>query len=597
MGTRIEDYGLIGNARSAALVSRDGSIDWLCMPRFDSEAFFASLLGDSRNGHWSIAPSAESHHSRRRYREGTAILETSFECDGGTATLIDFMPTPVDDQQLDLVRLVRCDRGSLRMHTEIAFRFGYGRTMPWVRRRSYGLTAVAGPDQLQLRTPVHLSGKDFAHCGEFTVSAGQVVPFVLSWHPSHRQSIVFREPDDMLRTTETGWRLWTNRANVQGPYRDAVIRSLITLKMLTYFPTGGIVAAATTSLPEEIGGMRNWDYRFCWIRDATLTLYALMAGGYREEAHAWREWLLRAAAGKPDEMQIMYGVAGERHLQERELPWLKGYEGSAPVRIGNLAHSQLQLDVYGELMDAFYTAEKLDLEANSDAWALQRTLLDFLEGAWTRPDAGIWEMRGQPQHFTHSKAMAWVAFDRAIKMAHPSTADGPVDRWTAIRDEIHREICQRGFDSELNSFVQSYGSKELDAALLLLPQVGFLPAHDPRIRGTIDAVRHCLQVDGLIRRYRPRCVDDGLAGSEGAFLACTFWLADALALLGEHEEARLLFERLLAYRNDLGLLSEEYDPINGRFLGNFPQAFSHVAMINTAQNLVKLRGPAEKRQE
>jgi GH15 family glucan-1,4-alpha-glucosidase len=473
MGTRIEDYGLIGNARSAALVSRDGSIDWLCMPRFDSEAFFASLLGDSRNGHWSIAPSAKSYRVKRRYRDGTAILETSFECDGGAVTITDFMPVPVDDQQLDLVRLVRCDRGSMRMCTEIVFRFGYGRTMPWVRRRSYGLTAVAGPDQLQLRTPVHLSGQDFAHCGEFTVSAGQMVPFVLSWHPSHRQSIVFREPDDMLRTTETGWRLWTNRTNVQGPYRDAVIRSLITLKMLTYFPTGGIVAAPTTSLPEEIGGMRNWDYRFCWIRDATLTLYALMAGGYREEAHAWREWLLRAAAGKPDEMQIMYGVAGERHLQERELPWLRGYEGSGPVRIGNLAHSQLQLDVYGELMDAFYTAEKLDLEPNSDAWALQRTLLDFLEGAWKRPDAGIWEMRGQPRHFTHSKAMAWVAFDRAIKMAHPSTTDGPVDRWMAIRDEIHREICQFGFDSELNSFVQSYGSKELDAALLLLPQVGF----------------------------------------------------------------------------------------------------------------------------
>jgi GH15 family glucan-1,4-alpha-glucosidase len=567
------------------------------MPRFDSEAVFSSLLGGPENGHWIIAPNGAPDRVQRRYRADTAILETTFECDGGAITIIDFMPAPTDDHQIDLVRLVRCDRGSVQVRTKIVFRFQYGRAIPWVRRRSYGLTAIAGPDQIQLRTPVHLSGEDYAHTGEFTIQAGQTIPFVLSWHPSHRQSIVFREPDDMLRSTDSGWRLWTSRASVEGPYRDAVIRSLITLKMLTYFPTGGIVAAPTTSLPEEIGGVRNWDYRYCWIRDATLTLYALMAGGYRDEAHAWREWLLRAAAGKPEEMQIMYGVAGERHLQERELPWLRGYEGSSPVRIGNLAHSQLQLDVYGELMDVFYTAEKMDLEPNPDAWALQRTLLDFLEGAWKRPDAGIWEVRGQPRHFTHSKAMAWVAFDRAIKMARSSPTECPLNSWARIRDEIHEEICRCGFDPTLNSFVQSYGSRDLDAALLLLPQMGFLPARDPRILGTIDAVRRSLQVNGLIRRYSPSRVDDGIAGGEGAFLACTFWLADALALSDHHDDALRLFERLLAYRNDLGLLAEEYDPIGCRFLGNFPQAFSHVALINTAQNLVKIRGPAQKRRE
>jgi GH15 family glucan-1,4-alpha-glucosidase len=593
----IEDYGLIGNARTAALVSRSGSIDWLCMPRFDSEACFSALLGTRDNGFWAISPVEPTVRVTRKYRDGTAILETKFETAGGSATLIDFMPAPVDDRQIDLVRLIRCDQGSVDMHTEVMFRFGYGRTMPWVRRRSYGLTAIAGPDEVLLRAPVALSSRDFSTTARFTVSAGQTVPFVLSWHRSHRQSFEFREPEEMLRTTEANWRLWSSRANVAGNYREAILRSLITLKLLTYFPTGGIVAAPTTSLPEAIGGVRNWDYRYCWIRDATLTLYALMAGGYREEAHAWREWLLRAAAGNPDELQIMYGVAGERHLEERELSWLRGYCESRPVRIGNAAHSQLQLDVYGELMDVFYTAEKLQLEPSADARGLQLSLLEYLESSWQKPDAGIWEVRSAPRHFTHSKVMTWVAFDRAIKIAELSQFDFPVSRWQKARDAIHTEVCERGFDRQLNSFVQSYGSGELDAALLLLPQVGFLPANDPRIQGTINAIRHTLMTDGLVRRYRPTCADDGLPGEEGAFLACTFWLADALAMSGRWREAESLFEGLLALRNDLGLLPEEYEPVTRRFLGNFPQAFSHVALINTAQNLLKAKGPAEQRRE
>src|SRR6266480_130455 len=460
----IEDYGLIGNARTAALVHRNGSIDWLCLPRFDSPACFAALLGTVENGRWIVGPAEPPTRTSRRYLPDTAILETRFETAGGAVTLTDFMPQPPDEHQIDLVRLVRGETGSVKMQTEILFRFDYGRTVPWVRRRTYGLSAIVGPDEVLLRTDVPLRGEDFTTRGDFVVGAGETVAFVMSWRQSHRANVIYREPEDLLRTTESLQRAWTSRCGAEGPWHEAVMRSLITLKLLTYFPTGGILAAPTTSLPETIGGMRNWDYRACWIRDATFSLYAFISGGYLEEARAWREWLLRAAAGRPEELQIMYGPAGERHLDERELPWLAGYEDSRPVRVGNDAHRQLQLDVYGELMDVLYAAETFKLEPSADAWGMQRVLLDFLESAWTKPDAGLWEVRGPVRHFTHSKVMAWVAFDRAVK------------------------------------FVQSYGSDDLDAALLLLPQVGFLPASDPRILGTIQAIQRELMVDGLVLR-------------------------------------------------------------------------------------------------
>ena len=591
----IEDYGLIGNARTAALVHRDGSIDWLCLPRFDSPACFAALLGNVDNGRWIVAPAARSARMSRRYLPGTAILETRFETAAGAATVTDFMPQPPDDHQIDVVRLVRGETGSVKMQTEILFRFDYGRTVPWVRRRTYGLSAIVGPDEVLLRTDVPLRGERFTTRGEFTVEAGETVPFVLSWRPSHRPGIIYREPEDVLRTTESLQRAWTLRCGPEGPWHEAVTRSLITLKLLSYFPTGGILAAPTTSLPETIGGTRNWDYRACWIRDATLSLYAFISGGYLEEARAWREWLLRAAAGRPEELQIMYGPAGERNLEEREIPWLAGYEDSRPVRVGNDAHRQLQLDVYGELMDVLYTADRFRLEPSADAWGMQRVLLDFLEGAWTQPDSGIWEIRGPLRHFTHSKVMAWVAFDRAVKFVERAGLPGPVDRWRALCNQICDEVCTKGFSPARNSFVQSYGSDDLDAALLLLPQVGFLPASDPRIVGTIEAVQRELMLDGLVLRYRPQRINDGLPGEEGAFLACSFWLADALGMIGRYDEAREMFERLLALRNDLGLLAEEYDPRQGRFLGNFPQAFSHVALINTANNLMPGPGPSERR--
>jgi GH15 family glucan-1,4-alpha-glucosidase len=594
MHRRIEDYGLIGNARTAALVGCDGSIDWLCLPRFDSPACFAALLGTADNGRWIITP-AEPAETSRCYREGTAILETRFETGSGRVVVFDFMPAAADDQQIDLVRMVTGESGSVVMTTEVMFRFDYGRRIPWVRRRSYGLSAIVGPDELLLRSDVPLRGEGFATRGEFQVQAGETVSFVLSWRPSHRQSAIFREPEDLLTATESMWRLWSLRCNVTGRWRDAVVRSLITLKLLTYQPTGGIVAAPTTSLPEALGGVRNWDYRYCWIRDATFTLYAFMNGGYGEEARAWREWLLRAAAGRPEDLQIMYGVAGERELDERELPWLAGFAGSRPVRIGNAAHSQLQLDVYGELMDVLFASEKFRLRPQNDAWLVQRVLLQFLEEAWTQPDAGLWEVRGPLRHFTHSKVMAWVAFDRAVKFVERYGYSGPCERWRALRDRIHDEVCTKGFDANRNTFVQSYGSSALDASLLLLPIVGFLEPDDPRILGTVAAIKRELMVDGLVLRYRPEQGNDGLPGGEGAFLACSFWLADALALMGQQDEAQALFERLVALTNDLGLLAEEYDPRNRRFLGNFPQAFSHVALVNTAYNLARSHGPAETR--
>jgi GH15 family glucan-1,4-alpha-glucosidase len=467
--------------------------------------------------------------------------------------------------------------------------------VPWVRRRTYGLSAIVGPDEVLLRTDVPLRGQDFTTRGDFVVGAGEAVSFVMSWRPSHLAGVTYREPEDLLRTTEGLHRTWAMRCEDDSPWCEAIARSLITLKLLSFAPTGGLLAAPTTSLPETIGGMRNWDYRFCWIRDATFSLYAFIAGGYIEEARAWREWLLRATAGRPEELQIMYGPAGERNLEEREIPWLAGYEDSRPVRVGNDAHRQLQLDVYGELMDVLYAAETFKLEPSADAWGMQRVLLDFLEGAWTGPDAGLWEMRGPARHFTHSKVMAWVAFDRAVKFVERSNLPGPVERWRALRERICEEVCRRGFDPARNSFVQAYDCDDLDAALLLLPQVGFLPASDPRIVGTVEAIRKDLMLDGLVLRYRPQRVNDGLPGEEGAFLACSFWLADALAMIGRYGEAKEMFERLLELRNDLGLLAEEYDPREKRFLGNFPQAFSHVALVNTAHNLTPGPGPAEHR--
>jgi len=556
---------------------------------------FAALLGTVENGRWIVGPAEPPTRTSRRYLPNTAILETRFETAGGAVTVIDFMPQPPDEHQIDLVRLVRGETGSVKMRTELVFRFDYGRTVPWVRRRTYGLSAIVGPDEVLLRTDVPLRGEDFTTRGEFDVGAGETVAFVMSWRQSHRANVIYREPEDLLRATESLQRAWTSRCGAEGPWHEAVMRSLITLKLLTYFPTGGILAAPTTSLPETIGGMRNWDYRACWIRDATFSLYAFISGGYLEEARAWREWLLRAAAGRPEELQIMYGPAGERHLEERELPWLAGYEDSRPVRIGNEAHRQLQLDVYGELMDVLYAAETFRLEPSADAWGMQRVLLDFLESAWTKPDAGLWEVRGPVRHFTHSKVMAWVAFDRAVKFVERSSLPGPVERWRALREKICDEVCKHGFSPARNAFVQSYGSDDLDAALLLLPQVGFLPATDPRIIGTVEAVQRELMLDGLVLRYRPQRINDGLPGEEGAFLACSFWLADALAMIGRYDEAKAMFERLLELRNDLGLLAEEYDPRAKRFLGNFPQAFSHVALINTANNLMPGVGPSERR--
>jgi GH15 family glucan-1,4-alpha-glucosidase len=589
MNAAIEDYGIIGNSQTAALVGRDGSIDWLCLPRFDAEAVFAALLGETQNGRWLIAPVEPTAASTRSYRGDTGILETRVEADGGSATVIDFMPVSESDGQIDLIRLVRGDTGRLRMRTEIILRFDYGRSIPWVRSRFGGLSAISGPNAVQFNSPVPLRGTpDLTTIGEFDISAGEIVPFTMSWYPSHRRTFAYRDPLDALHSTENWWHDWSAHCVLEGRWRDAIIRSLITLKLLTYEPTGGIVAAPTTSLPEAIGGVRNWDYRYCWLRDATLALYALMTAGYRNEARAWREWLLRSAAGHPSELQIMYGIAGERRLTELVLDWLPGYGGSAPVRIGNAAYQQLQIDVFGELMDTLFACNRFGLEANADAWNLQTEVLTFLEQIWDKPDHGLWESRGEPQHFTFSKIMAWVAFDRAVKSIDQYGYQGPRERWDQLRGRICEEIIANGYDRERNCFVQYYGGRDLDASLLLIPQLGFLPPEDPRVIGTIEAVERELVVDGLVMRYPTHSGTDGLPAGEGAFLVCSFWLANSLSLIGRHQDAVALFERLLALRNDLGLLAEEYDPRAKRFLGNFPQAFSHIGIVNTAAHLGRL---------
>jgi GH15 family glucan-1,4-alpha-glucosidase len=604
MSAPIEDYGIIGNTYTAALVSRGGSIDWLCLPRFDSESVFGALLGEPGHGRWLIAPADPVVRSSRCYRGETGILETSFETADGEVKIIDFMPLSGEgENQVDLIRLVCGVKGSVRMNTEIALRFDYGRGVPWVRRQLGGPVAVAGPNAVQFLSPVPLRGTpELTTVGEFSVEAGQSVPFTMSWYPSHHPGFRYRDPHDLLVDTENSWRDWVTHCALGGPFcgvggnwRDAVIRSLITLRMLTYQPTGGIVAAATTSLPEWIGGVRNWDYRFCWIRDATLTLYALLSSGYRSEARDWREWLLRAAAGHPSEMQIMYGLAGERRLTEYEVPWLPGYEGSTPVRIGNAAHHQLQLDVYGELLDALYACHRYGLEANSFAWELQKKLLEYVEKIWQRPDSGIWEVRSEPRHFTFSKIMCWVAFDRGIKSVEQCGLDGPSDHWKKLRQRIAEQILDNAYDPERNSFVQYYGARDLDASLLLIPQLGFLPPEDPRVRGTVAAIERELIEDGLVCRYPSHPGADGLPPGEGVFLPCSFWLANSLSLVGRRDEAIALFERLLALRNDLGLLSEEYDPRAKRLLGNFPQAFSHTAIINTAAHLAEIETGSAKR--
>jgi GH15 family glucan-1,4-alpha-glucosidase len=596
MTEQIEDYAMIGDLGSAALVGRDGSIDWLCWPRFDSDACFAALLGRPEHGRWLIGPKAGTARITRRYRPNTLILETRFETDEGAATLIDFMPPR--DGNSHLCRMLVGERGRIDLHGELILRFGYGANVPWVTRiDQQTVRAVAGPDMVVLRSSAPFRGEGFKTVGDFTVAAGETVSFSLSYSLSHHD---LPEPIDVaakLRATEAYWVDWAGKNKIECPWDEAVVRSLITLKALTYAPTGGMVAAATTSLPEEIGGVRNWDYRFCWLRDATLTLLALMNSGYYEEAEMWREWLLRAAAGSPSQIQIMYGIRGERRLTEWEVPWLPGFQDSKPVRIGNAAHEQLQLDIFGEVMDALHQARESGLGAYEAGWDLERALLAHLEKIWTEPDEGIWEVRGGRQHFTYSKVMAWVAFDRAIKSAENHQLPGPVAHWRDIRARIHADVCAHGYDSTRNSFVQVYGGKSLDASLLLLPALGFLTPEDPRIRGTVAAVERELLRDGLLLRYDTASVDDGLPPGEGVFLACSFWLADAYLMQGRHDEARRLFEHLLTLRNDVGLLSEQYDPRRRRLVGNFPQAFSHLALVNTASNLSHYRKPAEQRSD
>jgi GH15 family glucan-1,4-alpha-glucosidase len=589
----IEDYALIGDTHTAALVGRDGSIDWLCLPAFDQGACFAALLGDRRQGRWLISPSEPVRASRRRYRDHTLVLETEFETDSGAVRLVDFM-TPRRGEP-DLIRIVEGVRGVTTLEMELIVRFDYGWIVPWVRQIDGHLSAIAGPDALALWTDVPTYGKDLTTRARFEVREGERIPFLLMWHPSHEPAPAKFDALEALEETTRWWRDWCARCSYKGPWREQVIRSLITLKALTYAPTGGIVAAPTTSLPEAIGGVRNWDYRFCWLRDATYTLYALMIGGYTEEAASWRNWLLRAVAGDPSTLHIMYGMRGERRLPEMELPWLPGYEGSRPVRIGNAAASQLQLDVFGEVMDALHLARRAGIAPDPEAWSLQQALLRHLEVAWREPDEGIWEVRGPRRHFTHSKVMVWVAFDRSVKAVERYGLEGPVERWRQLRAEVHEEVCRLGYDPERNTFTQYYGSHDLDASLLMIPLVGFLPADDPRVAGTVEAIERELMWNGFVRRYRPHEEVEGIPGGEGAFVACSFWLADNYELQGRHEDAERLFERLLGVCNDVGLLSEEYDPVARRQLGNFPQAFSHVMLINTARNLARRHGPAEER--
>jgi GH15 family glucan-1,4-alpha-glucosidase len=589
----IEDYAFLSDTQSGALVSRDGSIDWLCLPRFDSGACFAALLGERENGCWRFTPREKIKTCDRRYRDDTMILETEVATADGRVRFIDFMPPRGTNP--DIVRIIEGLEGKVAIRMELIIRFDYGSVVPWVRRHFGGLEAIAGPDALILHTPVETHGEDLKTIAEFTVAKGDRVPFVLTWFASYEQPPKEVAPEKALRETEIFWRQWSRIYERTGPWQDAVIRSLITLKGLTYAPTGGIVAAATTSLPEEIGGVRNWDYRFCWLRDATFTLLSLLSAGYTDEAKAWREWLLRAIAGSPSQLQIMYGVRGERRLQEYELPWLRGYADSRPVRVGNAASQQFQLDVYGEVMDAMYQAQRAGLQSSDADWRLQVALLHFLETKWDKPDEGIWEVRGPRQQFTHSKVMAWLAFDRAVRLVEQCNcaANSSLERWRKLRDQIHRQVCRRGFNKKKNAFTQHYGSDAMDASILMLPLVGFLPADDARVRGTIEAVERDLLWNGFVLRYRPEENNvDGLPGSEGVFLPCSFWLADCYHLTGRKKDARVLFEKLLDLRNDVGLLSEEYDPEAKRMLGNFPQAFTHVGLVNTAQVLSEAPGAA-----
>ena len=589
---RIEDYALIGDMQTAALVCRDGTVDWLCLPRFDSHAVFAGLLGTEEHGFWRLGPAHAADAApptavRRRYRGDSLILESEWDTSRGTVRVTDFMPPR--DGAPQLIRIVEGVTGRVPMRSALRMRFSYGRVVPWVHKHEGRTVAVAGPDSVWFDTECETYGKALTTYSDFTVAPGDRIAFTISWEPSHKQPPALPEPEASLEATEEFWRDWVDQCTYHGPYREAVVRSLITLKALTYGPTGGIVAAPTTSLPEEIGGVRNWDYRYTWLRDAAITLSSLLRTGYREEARAWREWLLRAVAGDPENLQIMYGIAGERELGEAELHWLPGYENSGPVRVGNGAAGQLQLDVYGEVTEALHLAHMTGLARNDYASLLQLKLIRYLEDHWDEPDEGIWEVRGPRRHFVHSKVMAWVAVDRTIKLIESGDADGPLEKWRELRDDIHRDVCEKGYDKERNTFTQSYGSKELDASLLLIPQMGFLPPDDKRVIGTIEAIQRELSTsDGFILRYPTSGEDagvDGLEGDEGAFLACSFWMADDLAMIGRVDEARKLFEKLLALRNDLGLLAEEWDPVLQRQVGNFPQAFSHVPLIDTALRL------------
>jgi GH15 family glucan-1,4-alpha-glucosidase len=602
VASRIEHYALIGDTETAALVGDDGSIDWWCVPRFDSDACFTALLGTEEHGRWMIAPAAGGRATRRQYRPNTLVLETEWETDTGTVQVIDFMP--IRDETVEIVRIVRGLRGTVDMRMDLTIRFGYGKVIPWVRRVDDALVAVAGPNALSLRTPVDHRGENHATVSEFTVSEGDELPFVLRWFPSHRLPSLPRPVHAAwaLARTTAWWEQWSERSTYDGEWKELVQRSLITLKALTFAPTGGIVAAPTMALPEWIGSVRNWDYRYCWLRDATFTLYSLMTAGYIDEAAAWRHWLLRAVAGEAKELQIMYGAAGERRLSEWEVDWLPGYEDSAPVRVGNAASEQFQLDVYGEVLDSLYQGREAGLVPDPDAWSFAVSILDFLRTAWKEPDEGIWEVRGPRQHFTHSKVMAWVAFDRAAKVIEEDPEASVVlkpihDEIVAVRDEIHAEVLEKAWDATRQTFVQAYGSTKLDAAVLMMPLVGFLPATDERMVSTVEAIQRELMVDGYVQRYTTESGVDGLPPGEGAFLPCTFWLVDNLALMGRHDEARELFARLAGLANDVGLLAEEYDPEAKRQLGNFPQAFTHVSLVNSACNLSGRHGPARQRAE
>ena len=580
MAASIEDYALIGDLETAALVNKDGSIDWLCWPSFSSAACFAALLGTKENGYWKIAPSEDGYSSSRRYRDHTLILETTFEQTGGAIRLVDFMPPR--GRHSDVVRIVECLRGDVSMRMELALRFDYGRTVPWVTGTKDGVRAIAGPNLAILHTSVPVHGENLKTVAEFTLHRGERAWFTLTYGASFETDPAPIDYRRALNASARIWRTWTGRLQYKGKYREAVERSLITLKALTFRPSGGIVAAPTTSLPESIGGTRNWDYRYCWLRDTTFTLLALMNAGYYDEASAWQDWLLRALAGSPDQVQIMYGLNGEQILLEWEVDWLQGYENSRPVRVGNAASQQVQLDIFGEMLDSFFHAQRGMSRHSENDFRVLVLLLEHLESIWRNPDHGIWEVRGEPRHFTYSKMMAWVAFDRAVLLAEQLHYNAPIERWKAIRDTIHKEVCEKGFNKKKKCFVQAYGSDQLDAALLLMPAVGFLPGSDRRVKATVRAIERELMPHGLVERYDTRKAHDGLPPGEGVFLACSFWMVSCLKMVGRRRDARKLFEKLLSLRNDLGLLSEEFDVTRNRMVGNFPQAFSHIALVSAA---------------